>query len=116
MVLGSCDSFEEEKKHVNLLQRSSDYYRELSEKEDEGVDWIDNITNKQDGDTLFSSVSHLDNGCMEFDLDIEYLKDTIFLKYVQRNEENCKEIVVYKLGYKILNTEGKKYIIKLKEF
>lgn len=60
------------------------------------------------------SISYLSivNGCAEYGGNLEFNKDTIFLKLDNLNDIVCTEQRCDRLIYKISNPENKKYIIK----
>jgi hypothetical protein len=83
----------------------------LDNSQDKLTEWT--ISN-QSGDTTNYWVKTYLSSCSEFDGDIEFKTDSLFLDYWDISEVTCTEHVLYELTYKILNSERTQYKHKLR--
>jgi hypothetical protein len=112
VILSFCSCTK--KKNESLLSFSSRYYREPTEVEFLNFNSIDSkISQTRSEDTLQIVVDFISSGCMNFDGDIFFRRDSLYLLYWNVNEEICTELSFYRMKYKILDTTQTKYKIGL---
>jgi hypothetical protein len=74
------------------------------------LDTLDGRTiSYQNADKLNYRVTILLSSCSDYDGDIQFKDDSLFLIYSDLSDKTCTEQVLYELTYTVLNKERKQY-------
>jgi hypothetical protein len=113
--VGQSKRIEKPKKNERLVlfkTRIINYQPDtLDNSENELSEWT--ISN-QIGDTTNYWVKTYLSSCSDYDGDVEFKNDSLFLDYWDISEVTCTEHVLYELTYKILNKERAQYKYELR--